>query len=193
MTIQMEAKQSDSQQYLSLREAAQLYGYTRDHLGLMIRRGKLEGVRLGNYYATTISWMDEYIKNYSDSNNSKLKTKFSNKFRSSILDKKQFSDIPSTAVKRDVRNPKFIVKQESTPPNFGELQKYIDRVLDRIVPQAVSAPAQKLSTSPIVSMPSAADLTRMSGDHEIIILPVRKMHDFERQIIISQVRQQKKQ
>ena len=207
MTIQTEISGSDSKQYLSLREAAQLYGYTRDHLGLMIRRGRLEGVRLGNYYATTAVYMDEYIKNYSDTDDRKAKTKFSNKFRSNILDRKQSSSVPLVAVKRVVKSPEFVaVRQKSKTPDFGELQKHIDEVLthampiDRRVshqiattlvgklpePKFIAAASSLVLTAPAVeSLPAPSEL-------EIIILPIRKMHAFERQIIISQAKQQKK-
>ncbi len=193
MTIQTGAGGSDSKQYLSLREAAQLYGYTRDHLGLMIRRGRLEGVRLGTYYATTAAWMDEYIKNYSDADNPKAKTKFSNKFRSGILDKKPLPDaaIPNIAdVSKKSRESKEAGKQKTS--GLEELQQHIDEVLAQMTPQIASASAEKLLAPPLASTAPAAGLAQASGGHEIIILPVRKMHDFERQIIISQAKQQKK-
>ncbi len=43
--------------YVSLKTAAGLYSYSRDHLGLMIRQDKLKGVKLGSYYVTTNEWM----------------------------------------------------------------------------------------------------------------------------------------
>ncbi|MBI4919733.1 hypothetical protein HY838_00295 [Candidatus Azambacteria bacterium] len=71
--------------YISLKSAAGLYGYTRDHLGLMIRRGKLQGVKLGSYYVTTNEWMADYIKNFADPNHPTAKGKLSNRFLSKIL------------------------------------------------------------------------------------------------------------
>lgn len=71
--------------YISLKSAAGLYGYTRDHLGLMIRQGKLQGVKLGSYYVTTNEWMAEYIKNFADPNHPTAKGKLSNRFLSKIL------------------------------------------------------------------------------------------------------------
>lgn len=65
--------------YLSLKAAGQLYGYTRDHLGLMIRLGKLNGIKLGSYYVTTNEWMNEYIRKFANPKHPTLKNKLSNK------------------------------------------------------------------------------------------------------------------
>lgn len=73
--------------YLSLKAAGQLYGYTRDHLGLMIRLGKLNGIKLGSYYVTTSEWMSEYIKKFANPNHPTLKNKLSNKFLSKAFQK----------------------------------------------------------------------------------------------------------
>lgn len=197
MTIQRRAGRPDSQQYLSLREAAQLYGYTRDHLGLMIRRGKLQGVRLGNYYATMAAWMDEYIRNYSDADNPRSKAKFSNKFRSDILDKKPPQSAPFLPAAANAAKDRQKTETNQKPKNSGleELQKHIDEVLAQVMPQMVSSPANKTPAPKLAVMPNAApDFTKLPNalsNHEIIILPVRKMRDFERQIIISQAKQQK--
>ncbi len=70
----------DSNKYISLKAAAELYGYTRDHLGLMIRQSKLKGIKLGSYYVTTGQWMADYVKNFAALNHPTLKNKLSNKF-----------------------------------------------------------------------------------------------------------------
>lgn len=70
----------DSNKYISLKTAAELYGYTRDHLGLMIRQRKLNGIKLGSYYVTTDEWMTGYIKDFAALNHPTLKNKLSNKF-----------------------------------------------------------------------------------------------------------------
>lgn len=72
----------NSKKYLSLKAAGQLYGYTRDHLGLMIRLKKLNGVKIGSYYVTTNEWMNEYIKKFANPNHPILKSKLSNKLLS---------------------------------------------------------------------------------------------------------------
>ncbi|MCX6813813.1 MAG: hypothetical protein NT078_01095, partial [Candidatus Azambacteria bacterium] len=73
-------EENNSEKYLPLKTAAQLYGYTRDHLGLMIRQNKLKGIKLGSYYVTTAEWTTEYIKKYADPNHPVNKNKLSNKF-----------------------------------------------------------------------------------------------------------------
>src|SRR3989344_559690 len=110
---------NDSMKYLSLKTAAQFYGYTRDHLGLMIRQNKLKGKKLGNYYITTNEWVLEYIKNYADPIHSTAKNKLSNRFVSEILSpKKEINYAPKSehfSPKRDnslkrIRNPDLLVK-----------------------------------------------------------------------------------
>lgn len=73
---------NNPKKYLSLKAAGQLYGYTRDHLGLMIRLKKLNGIKIGSYYVTTGEWMNEYVKKFANLNHPILKSKFSNKLLS---------------------------------------------------------------------------------------------------------------
>ncbi len=65
--------------YIPLHEAARVYGYTRDHLGYLIRKGELRGQKLGSFsssvnnsgkpssgkslspYLTTHEWVKEYL------------------------------------------------------------------------------------------------------------------------------------
>lgn len=91
---------NNPKKYLSLKAAGQLYGYTRDHLGLMIRLGKLNGIRIGSYYVTTSDWMNEYVKKFANPNHPILKNKLSNKLISKALQNsaekelsKDFSDL----------------------------------------------------------------------------------------------------
>ena len=79
----------DSNKYISLKTAAELYGYTRDHLGLMIRQGKLNGIKLGSYYVTTNEWMVGYVKDFAAMNHPTLKNKLSNKFLTRALSSKK--------------------------------------------------------------------------------------------------------
>lgn len=79
---------NNSEKYLPLKTAAELYGYTRDHLGLMIRQNKLKGIKLGSYYVTTNGWMTDYIKNFADPNHPTSRGKLSNKFLTEILSSK---------------------------------------------------------------------------------------------------------
>lgn len=81
----------DSNKYISLKAAAELYGYTRDHLGLMIRQGKLNGIKLGSYYVTTGEWMAGYVRTFAAPNHPTLKNKLSNKFLTGALSSKKSS------------------------------------------------------------------------------------------------------
>ena len=47
--------------FISLNEAASVYGYTRDHLGYLIRQGDLKGEKLGSFYFTRHHWIKEYL------------------------------------------------------------------------------------------------------------------------------------
>ena len=47
--------------FISLNEAASIYGYTRDHLGYLIRQGDLKGEKLGSFYFTKHDWIKEYL------------------------------------------------------------------------------------------------------------------------------------
>ncbi|MFA6437590.1 MAG: hypothetical protein WC242_05245 [Candidatus Paceibacterota bacterium] len=47
--------------YIPLHEAARVYGYTRDHLGYLIRKGDLKGEKLGSFYFTTHEWVKNYV------------------------------------------------------------------------------------------------------------------------------------
>ena len=90
---------NNNSNYLSLKAAAQQYGYTRDHLGLMIRQGKLQGVKLGSYYVTTGEWMAKYIKNYADPAHPAAKNKLSNRFIAQILSGIENKPAPAIRIK----------------------------------------------------------------------------------------------
>jgi hypothetical protein len=49
--------------YISLKEAARRYSYTRDHLGYLIRKGDLKGKKFGSFYFTKNSWLEDYLIN----------------------------------------------------------------------------------------------------------------------------------
>ena len=93
---------TDSNKYISLKAAGALYGYTRDHLGLMIRKEKLKGMKLGSYYVTTGEWMIDYIKNFSDYNHPISRNKLSNKFLADILSAKK--DAPLVANIKNIKS-----------------------------------------------------------------------------------------
>ena len=63
-----------SKQYISLSKAGKIYDYTPQHLGLMIRRGKLKAIRIGGKWVTTLEWLEQY-KRFVEKNN-KCRKKF---------------------------------------------------------------------------------------------------------------------
>ncbi len=181
---------NDSIKYLSLKIAAQLYGYTRDHLGLMIRQNKLKGKKLGNYYITTNEWVLEYVKNYADPNHSTAKNKLSNRFISEILSPKKeikyFGRHKNHSQKSDgssegVTEPVLLAKEKSD--NFfmkepkTKLQKEILKELSRS--QENKAFKEKMFWSP--------------SEPPYLVLPIRKMEDIEREQILNLLRRDEKE
>src|SRR3989344_5769337 len=108
---------SNSNKYISLKTAAGLYGYTRDHLGLMIRQGKLNGKKMGSYYITTNEWMLDYVKNFADPDHPAFRNKLSNKFVSEIFSAKQNikSPVPSGGVSVNAKSS----LTKKVVPNIG--------------------------------------------------------------------------
>src|SRR3990167_1269816 len=106
-------EENNSEKYLPLKTAAQLYGYTRDHLGLMIRQNKLKGIKLGSYYVTTNKWMTDYIKNFADPNHPASRGKLSNKFLTEILSS-QKSGLPAKTVAPEDASLKRKILEELT-------------------------------------------------------------------------------
>ena len=51
---------NNSEKYISLAEAARVYGCTQRHLSLIARQGKLKAVRIGRNWFTTFKWLREY-------------------------------------------------------------------------------------------------------------------------------------
>ena len=49
-------------QYISLREAANLYEYSQEYLSLRARQGKLRARKIGKSWVTTKEWLREYIR-----------------------------------------------------------------------------------------------------------------------------------
>ena len=183
---------NDSMKYLSLKTAAQLYGYTRDHLGLMIRQNKLKGKKLGNYYITTNEWVLEYIKNYADPSHSTAKNKLSNRFVSEIL------------------SPKKEIKYAKKRENFFQKRANSVKGIERQVSLIKRKPSDSLAEEPKTKLQEEIikELSRPQGEGALkmeekfwpdskektflplsespyLILPIRKMEDIERKIILN--------
>lgn len=167
---------TDFNKYLSLKNAARLYGYTRDHLGLMIRRGKLRGLKLGSYYVTTAEWMIEYIKKYADPVHPSNKSKLSNKFLSEALsvNVKTFTEKPKTPL----LNTTFSAPKLTNKLSQNVLQSEILKELSRF-----NATSSEKKADP--SLKSRNYSLSESGNLPYIILPMRKMNDFERNEILN--------
>ncbi|MBI2635280.1 MAG: hypothetical protein HYW79_01930 [Parcubacteria group bacterium] len=191
---------NDSVKYLSLKTAAQLYGYTRDHLGLMIRQNKLKGKKLGSYYITTSEWVLEYIKKYSDPNHSTAKNKLSNQFISDALSSK--------------KEIKYVQKHENAfQKSENLLQKYNDS--SKIIKSPGLSNKEKSSASFIEAPKNwlqkeiLKELSSLQEDETLkmkekfqpdtrqektfflpfeppyLILPIRKMENAEREQILN--------
>ncbi len=56
----------DDTKYISLQEATEHCGYSRDYLNLRIRQGRLKGVKIGRNWVTTRQWLKDYMDSVSD-------------------------------------------------------------------------------------------------------------------------------
>lgn len=166
--------------YLSLKAAAQLYGYTRDHLGLMIRQNKLRGIKLGSYYVTTNEWMTEYIKNYADLNHPKIKSKLSNKFLlkavsspSALSGKKMRSvEVSSESAKSASKNP--------TDPTIKTFNHDLQNDLQKEILDVFSS---------LRKTPNTAVDPDSFFEPPYLILPIRKMEENEKRRILKLLEQ----
>ena len=52
--------ESMSEKHLTLIEAAEISGYTPSHLRYLVRTGRLEGIKLGRDWFTTIEALERY-------------------------------------------------------------------------------------------------------------------------------------
>ena len=52
----------DKERLISLAEASEMYGFNRDYLGELARRGRLEAHKIGNMWVTTPADVEEYIR-----------------------------------------------------------------------------------------------------------------------------------
>ena len=53
---------SGKNNFLTLKEATKIYGYTQQHLGLLCRQGKLKSERIGKKWLVKPEWIDEYLQ-----------------------------------------------------------------------------------------------------------------------------------
>jgi len=164
---------SDSNnKYIPLKTAAELYGYTRDHLGLMIRQNKLKGIKLGSYYVTTNGWMTDYIKNFADPGHPTSRGKLSNKFLTEVLSSKK-DLLLAVNTKNTIKKPAKTI----APENVGLERKILEELEQYKSLTDGKAPKADINqTESIVSTFSNAPY---------VILPIRKMENAEREEIFK--------
>lgn len=163
--------------YLSLKTAASLYGYTRDHLGLMIRQGKLKGIKLGSYYVTTGDWMADYLKNHADPDHPATAGKFSNKFLTQVFAAEENLASCSSAKKPKDKIPQTSVQDEFKGDFLRDIQKELLPSL-----RELSAASEKTDALPTSSIPDRAIF-----GNPYVILPIREMKESERKEIINKI------
>lgn len=192
--------ENNYEKYLSLKTAAELYGYTRDHLGLMIRRGKLTGTKLGNYYVTTDNWMVEYIKKYADQNHPVIKNKLSNKFLTDIFSTEKKSRTPVVSRKIAKNLPKIINNNKADDVLYPDVL-YKNNIVNNAKIDIKSEILKDLalynlslnSASHIKNsktLPSFVENSRLLMSLEDLpytILPTRKMEDAERRSVLKKL------
>ena len=193
---------NNSEKYLSLKTAAELYGYTRDHLGLMIRRGKLTGTKLGNYYVTTDNWMVEYLKKYADQNHPVIKNKLSNKFLTNIFSAEKKFETTAVSGKIIKNLPKVINNNKAsdvlhkdiiinnTKSNIkSEILKdlAIYRLSSNLSARIKDGKANSSFMENRSLSSSIEDRSLISSDAPYVILPIRKMEEIERDHVLNRL------
>jgi predicted DNA-binding transcriptional regulator AlpA len=57
-----ESAGDDKSRFISLAEAAELYGFSQVHLAQLCQRGRLKAQKIGNSWATTPADVEKYIQ-----------------------------------------------------------------------------------------------------------------------------------
>ncbi len=182
--------------YISLRDAARTYGYTRDHLGLMIRQNKLKGEKLGSYYVTTDGWMVDYIKNFADLGHPTVKNKFSNKFSlNAAPGRGVLSPLAAAQNKTVKKSPPVFKNGAAEAPNIagdlkekiaGDLAVYIDSN-KAAIDDRESFRAGGKETKPASDCAPDAGFADFAGA-PYVILPIRAMNEKERGKILEKLK-----
>ena len=162
--------------YLSLKTAAGLFGYTRDHLGLMIRQGKLKGIKLGSYYVTTSDWMTDYLKNHADPGHPATTGKFSNKFLTQALAAKENIISRGSAKEVKITTSKANIQNKFGDDFFSEIQK-------ELLPSLQELSAARETDA----LPASRAWRHAVSGNPYVILPIRKMEESERESIIRKI------
>jgi len=174
----------NSIKYVSLKTAAGLYGYSRDHLGLMIRQNKLKGVKLGSYYVTTNEWMIDYIKNFADSDHSTFKNKLSNKFLTEILSSKKGESF-AVNTKNVIKKPAKIDVPQNTQNNTVKKYTADEDLKGRLLEELEQYKFLIDGKAPQVDINQTESVISTFSNAPYIILPIRKMENVEREEILK--------
>ncbi|MDO8443458.1 MAG: hypothetical protein Q7S78_00485 [Candidatus Azambacteria bacterium] len=189
---------SGSSKYISLKAAAELYGYTRDHLGLMIRQRKLNGVKLGSYYVTTGEWMTEYVKNFASLNHPTLKNKLSNRFFTGVLSAKRgfpaaIPNVPKISRDNTVQNAQIVKPAEEKTQKYDTDNTLKEIILEELSRYAGSSGAdappgvEAGQLEPSIQTARAEYSSAIASDAPYVILPIRKMENAEREEVLRKV------
>jgi len=176
----------DFNKYISLKTAAGLYGYTRDHLGLMIRQSKLKGMKLGSYYVTTNEWMVDYIKNFADLDHPTSRNKLSNKLLAKILSSKKDMPIP-VSNKNFVRKTLKTITSKNAQKNTVKEYVIEDNLGEKISKELAQYQSLAGKKAPRADVNQAEETVLTYSGAPYVILPVRKMEDIEREEVLKKL------
>jgi len=101
------------EEYISLSNATKFCSYSQEYLNLRIRQGKLKAIKLGRNWATTKTWLDQYLKNVESKKSVAGKNNFSGeedkiilatdsafkKEETAVLEEKDFSEVKKLGFK----------------------------------------------------------------------------------------------
>jgi len=182
-------EENNSEKYLPLKTAAELYGYTRDHLGLMIRQNKLKGIKLGSYYITTSEWMTNYIRNFADPDHPVSKNKLSNKFLTEILSSKRGLSL-AVNTENTIKKPAKTIASKNTQNNA--VKKYAadnnlndNNLKEKILEELEQYRSLADDKAPKADINQAEDIVSTFSNAPYVILSIRKMEDIEREEILK--------
>ncbi|MDP3003997.1 MAG: hypothetical protein Q8N43_00600 [Candidatus Azambacteria bacterium] len=176
---------SDSNnKYIPLKTAAELYGYTRDHLGLMIRQNKLKGLKLGSYYVTTNGWMTDYIKNFADPSHPISRSKLSNKFLTEILSSKKELSLAASA-ENTIRKPVKTIAPKNTQNNASKEDAVDNNLKEKILKELAQYKSLIDGKAPKADINQTESIVSTFSNAPYVILPVRKMENAEREEIFK--------
>lgn len=172
--------------YISLKTAAQLYGYTRDHLGLMIRQNKLKGIKLGSYYVTTNGWMTNYIRNFADPGHPTSKGKLSNKFLVEIFSSKQDPSL-TVNTKNTLKRSAKITTPENTPNNIIKEYSAHNSLKRKILEELTQYKSLTDGEALKADINQTENIVSTFFNAPYVILPIRRMENIEREEVLKKV------